>query len=222
MILIIIIVLVILTRIKVKIHYQREYDNDKLVVKLTAWFGLIHYTINIPAITLDTDSLSVKVKESQGTSDQTKMKQNKEFTPEDLIANFKSMRMLLKQVIGFHKIVRRFLKRVQVKQFEWHSLLGLGDAAHTGVLIGSCWTIKGSIIGLLTMSLHFQKMPSYTITPDFQNERFETDFFCILYFRVGQAIMTGIKLLRYWKGSKMKLLSGTFAEHTSNSNKHSM
>jgi hypothetical protein len=98
----------------------------------------------------------------------------------------------------------------------------MGDAAHTGVMVGGCWAIKGSIIGVLTNFLHFKVMPNLSITPDFQKQRVETSFSCILRFRVGQAIIAGIKLFRYWKGSKVKLISDPFAKRSDHSNKQSM
>ena len=132
------------------------------------------------------------------------------------------IKKIIKHIVGFHKIIRHFLKKVQVKQFEWNSRIGIGDAAHTGTLVGACWAIKGSIIGLLTTTLNFRVMPLITVTPDFQKERAETAILCILRFRIGQAILTGIKLLRYWKGSKAELLSDTLAKQTDNSNNQSM
>lgn len=221
-ILLVLFVIILLTKIKVKIRYQHLHDNDEFIIKLSAWFGLLRYTINIPVIHVDLDSASVDVKENTGMSEQTKVETNKRFTPEDIINTMKNMKRILEHVVGFHKIIRQFLKKVQVKQFEWRSRIGVGDAAHTGTLIGACWAIKGSIIGLLTNSLHFRVMPFCSITPDFQEQKAETAIICILRFRIGQAIMTGIKLLRYWKGSKAKLITGTFMKQTDNSNNQSM
>ena len=48
-----------------------------------------------------------------------------------------------------HVIVRKFFKKVSVKRFEWHSMIGVGDAAHTGMATGALWAIKGSIVGLI-------------------------------------------------------------------------
>lgn len=220
--LLVVIVLILITKIKVKIHYQHVHDNNDFIIKLSAWFGLLRYTINIPVINVDVDSASVEVKQSTGMSDQTKTVENKRITPEDIIHILKTMKRVLEHVVGFHKIIRHFLKKVQVKQFEWNSRVGIGDAAHTGTLVGACWAIKGSILGLLTATLHFRVMPSVTITPDFQEQRAETAILCILRFRIGQAIMTGIKLLRFWKGSKAELFSGTFVKQTDHSNNQSI
>ncbi len=41
------------------------------------------------------------------------------------------------------------MRKVTVKQFEWHSMIGVGDAAHTGMISGAIWTLKGSIVGII-------------------------------------------------------------------------
>lgn len=221
-VLLVLFLLIIITKIKVKIRYQHVRDNDELIIKLSAWFGLIRYTFDIPVINVDMDSAAVEVQANKGTSDQTKKEDKKEFSSEDLVHTFNTMKKIIQHIVGFHKIIRHFLKKVQVKQFEWNSRIGIGDAAHTGTLVGTCWAIKGSVIGLLTTTLNFRVMPLINITPDFQEQRAETAILCILRFRIGQAIMTGIKLLRYWKGSKAELFSDTLAKQKDNSNNQSM
>ena len=221
-ILLVVLVLIIITKVKVKIRYQHISDDDEFIITLSAWFGLLRYTINVPVIQVDVDSASIKLKENAGMSEQTKTEQNKRITPEDMIKTIKDIKRLLEHVVGFHKILRHFFKKVQVKQLEWSSRIGTGNAAHTGVVIGSCWAIKGAVIGLLTATLHFRGMPVLSITPDFQRQRAETAIFCILRFRIGHAIVTGIKLLRYWKGSKGEGMKGTFTKQTNHSNNQSM
>ena len=90
--------------------------------------------INVPVIKVDVDSASIKLKENAGMSEQTKTEQNKRITPEDMIKTIKDIKRLLEHVVGFHKILRHFFKKVQVKQLEWSSRIGTGNAAHTGVV----------------------------------------------------------------------------------------
>lgn len=220
MLLIVVFIIIMMTKVKVKIRYQHISNDDEFIMKLSAWFGLLHYTINVPVMNVDADSASIKIKKNTGMSDQNKTEKDTRITPEKVIRMIKNMKKIIEHVVGFHKIIRQFLKSVQVKQFEWHSNIGVGDAAHTATLIGTCWAIKGSLLGLLTTTLHFQVNPLLTITPDFKEQRAETAILCILRFRIGQAIMTGIKLLRYWKGSKAELIH--IVKPTDNSNNQSM
>ena len=84
--LLVLFLLIIITKIKVKIRYQHVRDNDELIIKLSAWFGLLRYTINIPVINVDMDSATVEVKESKGMSDKTKSKRPRNsFTPDDMV-----------------------------------------------------------------------------------------------------------------------------------------
>ncbi len=99
-----------------------------------------------------------------------------------------------------HGIVKTFLKKISVKQFEWHTLIGIGDAAHTGVISGAIWAIKGSIIGMLSHYLNFKEMPHIMVTPHFQAVVSQTKIKCIFQFRIGHAILAGLKLIKFWKG----------------------
>ena len=101
-------------------------------------------------------------------------------------------------------IVRKFLKRIVIKHFEWHSLVGVGDAAHTGVITGALWTIKASIIGLLSNSLRLKEMPVLSVTPHFQMAIIQTRITCIFQFHIGYAIFAGLKLIKFWKGGRPK------------------
>ena len=85
LLLLVLIFLIIVTKIKVKIRYQHIRENDEFIIKLSAWFGLLRYTIHVPSINVDADSASIKLKENTGMSDQTKTEKKKRITPEDII-----------------------------------------------------------------------------------------------------------------------------------------
>ena len=109
---------------------------------------------------------------------------------------------ILQHVINMNVILRKFMKRVIVKHFEWHSLVGVGDAAHTGTITGALWTLKGSIIGMLSHFLRLKEMPTISVTPHFQLAIIQTRLTCIFQFRIGYAILAGLKLIKFWKGGR--------------------
>ncbi|MDF9760172.1 MULTISPECIES: DUF2953 domain-containing protein [Peribacillus] len=220
-ILILVLLILIFTKVRVYIDYKRVQTNDKIHIKLSAWYGLIHYTFKVPVIKKDDDSAAIVVKEEQEMNGKTEKEEKKKITPEDLRDGFADMKELLQHMVGFHRVVRQFTGKIQVKKFSWHSIVGTKNAAHTGVLTGACWALKGSIIGLLTTYFNFRIMPAYSITPDFQRWQANTSISCILQFRIGQAMVTGIKLLRYWKGGKPHFRSRKLAKLSGDSNKQS-
>ena len=89
-----------------------------------------------------------------------------------------------------------------MKRFEWHTIIGLGDAAHTGMITGAIWAIKGGIIGLISHYIKLKEMPKITVTPHFQAAVIQTEFTCIFQFRIGYAILAGLKLIKFWKGGR--------------------
>ncbi|MGE7765145.1 DUF2953 domain-containing protein [Peribacillus sp. NPDC096540] len=220
-ILIVVLLLLVFTKIRVHIELKRVHKNDLIHIKVSAWYGLFHYTFKVPIIKKDDDLGSMVVKKEKGMKEETKKEEINKMTPENLQDGLADMKTLLQHIVDFHRVIRHFLGKVQVIEFAWHSIVGTKNAAHTGVITGGCWALKGSIIGLLTTYLNFKIMPSYSITPDFQRKQANTSISCILQFRIGQAMVTGIKLLRYWKGGRAKFKSKKLAKLSGDSNKQS-
>ncbi|MGE7600877.1 DUF2953 domain-containing protein [Peribacillus sp. NPDC097675] len=221
-ILLVVLLLLIFTKIKVHFSYKRVQKDDLIHMKMTAWFGLLHYTLKVPVIKKDDKSAALIVEKEKGMTDESKKESIEKVTAEDFLNGLSDIRTLIHHIVNLHRIIRNFLGKVQVKEFAWHSVVGTKNAAQTGILTGNCWALKGTIIGLLTTYLDFRIMPAYTITPDFYRRQAQTSFTCILEFRIGQAILTGIKLLRYWKGGKVSFKSKTLAKFTGDSNKQTM
>ncbi|MFJ7744381.1 DUF2953 domain-containing protein [Peribacillus sp. NPDC097295] len=221
-ILIAVLFLLVFTKIRVHFSYKRVQKDDLIHMRMTAWFGLFHYIMKVPVIKKDDESASLIVEKETGMLDEQKKESTEKVTVENLLNGLSDMRTLIHHIVDLHRIIRNFLGKIQVKEFAWHSVVGTKNAAQTGILTGNCWALKGSIIGLLTTYLDFRVMPIYTITPDFYRKQANTSITCIAEFRIGQAILTGIKLLRYWKGGKVSFKSKTLAKFSGDSNQQSM
>jgi hypothetical protein len=48
-------------------------------------------------------------------------------------------------------------------------------------------------------------MPQLTVTPHFQAAVIHTELTCMFQFRIGHAILAGLKLIKFWKGGKPRL-----------------
>ncbi|UII57977.1 DUF2953 domain-containing protein [Cytobacillus spongiae] len=210
-VLLVLLFILVLSKLKISVDYFHGQDNDHLHIVFKIWFGLIRYKIDVPVIKVDEDSPSIVVKEETeteaGTEGTTKKKDTKKFTPEELLKSFSDMNQLLKHVIGLHRIIRSFLGKVQITELEWHSVIGIGDAAYTGMLTGAFWAVKGSIIGALSHYMKLKKSPKLSITPHFQLPISQTRLTCMIQFRIGHAMLAGIKLVKFWKGGRPKFKS---------------
>ncbi|WP_161568323.1 DUF2953 domain-containing protein [Anaerobacillus alkaliphilus] len=196
------IVLLPFAKITVNLTYFHDQDNDELKVKISTFFGLASYRINIPILKIDENSTSIIVKEEQhsalGDSEKTA-----KITPEIILRDLRKAKDFLRHVIGFHTIVRRFFKRISITTFTWKSIFGLGDAALTGTLIGAVWGIKGSTLGIISNYMRLKVEPLIEVHPHFQKLTSHTELACIFSFRLGYAIIAGLQIVRHWKKRPM-------------------
>jgi hypothetical protein len=207
--------LIIFTKLTVTLDLNHIGDNDQFKIKFRAWFGLLRYTINIPLVKIDKDEPKLIVKQEQKMGSEKADNKVKEIedkvTPEDALNGLSDIKEITQHIVGMHKIIRKFLRKIRIKKLEWHSQFGIGDAAHTGLLTGAAWAIKGGVIGLLSQYMKLQTTPVVTITPEFNQFCSRTKLQCIFQFRIGQAILAGIQFIKYWKGGRPKLKTKPFS-----------
>lgn len=221
LVILLLLTILIVTKVSIFLHYYHHNDNDHLKVEFKAWFGMIKYKIEIPLIKIDDRSPSINIRQEDTALGQGEaVKKDKKYSQEDLLASYRDMKELISKVVSFHQTVRKFLKKITVKQFEWHTLVGLGDAAYTGMLTGAIWAVKGSIIGMISHYMKLQTPPILTVTPQFQFAVSQTAISCIFQFRIGYAMLAGMKIIKNWKGGrpnfKTKPLSAFSSDKTKN------
>jgi hypothetical protein len=211
-VIIFLLLLIIFTKLTVHLNYYHHNDNDDLKLEFRIWLGLIKYKINVPLIKIDDNSPSVilKGKTHMGSSSEKSSNiKEAQITPETISKKLQNSKQILKHVTDFSVIVRKFLKKVSIKQLDWHSFVGVGDAAHTGVITGALWAFKGSLIGILSHFISLKEMPNLSVTPHFQLAIIQTQVTCIIQFRLGHAILAGLKMIKFWKGGLPQLKEKT-------------
>lgn len=201
------------------LYFNHLNDDDHLKIEFKAWFGLIRYKIELPLIKFDDNSPTVVVKQKTGTKEEAVNKDTKQYGAEDLLDSLHDMRELLQKVISLHKIVKKFLSKITIQKLDWHTTFGIGNAAYTGMLTGAFWAIKGSIIGVVSHYMKLKSYPNLSITPQFQFALSQTSISCIFYFRIGHAMLAGIKLIKYWKGGKPNFKSKQLSALSDNKTK---
>ncbi|MFB3165633.1 DUF2953 domain-containing protein [Neobacillus sp. 179-C4.2 HS] len=207
-IIILFILLIIFSKLTIRLNYFHHNDNDELQIQFRIWFGLIRYTMNVPLVKIDDDSPSIVVKGNTKMGDSSeKQSPTKEaqITKDGIKSNFTNAKEIFQHVVNVNIIVKKFMKKIVIKHFEWHSLVGVGDAVHTAIITGALWTLKGSIMGMLSHFLRLKEMPVLSITPHFQLAIIQTHITCIFQFRIGYAILAGLKLIKFWKGGRPNL-----------------
>lgn len=198
----VLILIILITKVKIFLDYFHGNDNDHLKITIKAWGGLIKYKVEIPVIKVDDNTPTIVAEQKISTGPDENMKQDKttQVGKTDLLNSLNDFKQLLTHVAGLHKIIRNFLSKITLRKIEWHTMVGVGDAAATGVITGAFWAVKGGVIGLLSHYMKLKDMPVMSITPSFQHAVSITSFKCMIQVRVGHAILAGIKLVKYWKG----------------------
>jgi hypothetical protein len=206
-VLILFILLLVFTKITIYLNYYHQKDDDHLKIEIRALYGIIRYKKNIPLIKVDDQSPSLVVKGENEINNETKTEKTSKITPHDVITNLKNFKEVLEHVVELNRIIKKFLKKVSVKKFEWNTIIGVGDALYTGVISGALWTIKGSLMGLLSDYFSFKEMPQLMVHPNFNQMIARTNLSCMFQFRTGHAMLAGLKLVKFWKGGKPSLKS---------------
>jgi hypothetical protein len=202
------ITLILVSKLYIKIDYLHAQDNDQLSIMARLWF--IRYTFNIPLIRIDKDSKSLVFAHDEhvGNAKQEPQQKSKEILPKDILNRFKDTKELLQHVVHLHSIVKKFLKKISIHKLEWHTNFGIGDAASTGVFVGAGWSIKGSILGIVSQYMSLKTKPNITITPFFQHTFSHTKLTCMISFRIGNAILAGLRIVKFWKGGRPSFTGG--------------
>lgn len=201
-----------ITKLTVLLEVTHAEDDDNIKIKFSAWFGLLKYTINIPLIKVDDDSPSIIVKQKDESPTNKQKKKTTKVTPKKISHSFHDFKLILDRVLNLRKIMVGFLKKITITKFEWHSSIGVGDAAQTGILSGIGWTIKGTLVGMISHFMRMKTKPIYSINPSFQKAMSQTSLVCMFHFRIGHAIVAGLKLLKRWRGGKPKFKSRTLSK----------
>jgi len=205
--LIVLLLLLSILKITILVRYYHKKDNDDLTIEIRLLFGLIKIKKKIPLIKIDDNSPSIVIKEEtkMGDSSEPVSEETKQIGAHDIMTMLSNAQKILQHIVNLHRIVKYFCSKLKIKNMEWSTIIGLGDAAHTGMISGAVWAGKGAIIGIISRYMKLMDMPKINIYPHFQGVASETLFTCMIQFRLGHAMMAGIKLVRFWKGGIPKL-----------------
>ncbi|MFP7233399.1 DUF2953 domain-containing protein [Bacillus subtilis] len=190
------IVLLLRMKIYVAVEYLHADDNDKLTLKVTALFGLIRVNKTIPAIKVNKSDGTVDVKQ-KSKSKVKKSSSKKKITFDDVQQSINKIEMLVHRVTNLRKTSASILAHLHITKLEWVTVVGVHDAAVTGVLTGAVWGVKGGIAAMLYDHLDFMNKPVYEVIPSFQVPVSKTDFQCIFFFRFGHAMLAAFKFVKY-------------------------
>lgn len=215
---VVLIVVISATVLHINIVFCHEKENDYVQIQFKIWFGLIRYTIKVPFLKLVKNpennewNLQYETNVSSKNQKRTKYHSRNNLTPEELVQMIHKGREFLKKVKDLQEIVKHFCRHISVDLLVWESAIGVKNAAWTGILTGTLWAAKGEFIGLLSKWIRLKTIPRLNVVPTFQSPYTKTRLECMLHFRIGYAIIAGLKIVRFWKG-KLSERESSFANN---------
>lgn len=187
-------VLLAFSRVLFRIEYRRRGQEEWFLLEVTALWGLFRYRIAQPAIKPGT---------ADGASgvhfEATAGKNPERYT---FFANFQALFSMFYRVsrrLGRYK--RPFFyvwRRMRIMRFEWHTSLGTGDPATTGVACGMLWMV---IDFLLNCFSPFLKTPaSVSVNPSFFAPLFGTSLHVAVAIDLRHLLGAGISFFYHPNG----------------------
>ncbi len=113
-------------------------------------------------------------------------------------------RELLMYVEDFHPILRALLRKMRCDRFEWDTAFGVGDAAVTGTLTGLAYSLKSYVISFFSAYIPLEESPRISVEPLWNDTSIRTHLTCIVHFRVGHAIVAGVRILKKLRKGRVR------------------
>lgn len=100
------------------------------------------------------------------------------------------------QIKIHQKYIFTLLKKTRLRRLSWHTDIGAGDPAYTGLLTGAVWALKGLLITVFCRLLApGGAAPVLEVRPFYHQVCLYTAIECALEIKLGHLVLTGIKVL---------------------------
>ena len=185
---------IIISDVKLHFVFNKEFKNDYLSIDIYLFYQLIKIRKKIPLIVFESLNEGIKYQSETNATAMDKEKKDR-ITGTKLKGWNRDYKEFLKKITDFYQVLKIFLQKVHIDKLEWKTVIGTDDAMVTGILAGFVWQIKGIALGIISNLLSLDTRPQLVVTPDFNNEINHTRIECILRFRVGNVILTGMHIL---------------------------
>ncbi len=185
--------------VRMTIQFQHAQDNDQLTIDIRL-LRFLRYRFTVPLIEISKREAGLVTEQKTSTGKDEKTT----FTVTDARQRIAQIKRWLNDIVHLHTIIKKFLQKVSVLQFQWHTQIGVGDAAKTALLVGIGWSVKYYMVAIMSKYMNVCSTPSIFIAPFFQGALSRTSFTCMVRFRIGYAILAGLKVVKHWKkGAKV-------------------
>ncbi|MFD0958770.1 DUF2953 domain-containing protein [Paenibacillus chungangensis] len=193
-----------LSPIVITAQFAKQGKNEEMEIRVNGLFGLLSYKLKVPVMKWQGASLQVEEDSRKVGAGINSWRHDEEDIDAEKVANgVEKFKHALRLTRNMKEWAKRTLAKVKLVEWRWSTSVGTGDAMWTAMTTGLIWSVKSSIIGVLSQLVQLKVQPVMNVTPQFARPAFSTEWTCIAKIRFGYAMLAGLQLLvrmKKWKG----------------------
>ncbi|WP_307838220.1 DUF2953 domain-containing protein [Bacillus cereus group sp. N21] len=187
-IVLLIILFILFLKISLKVTFLYSEMEKQCLLQVKIWN--IKYTFDV---------LERMEKQKKKTGQKIEKAEEEGGIENKVMAQLDSIGEIVKKLQEIHSVIKKNLKKVKINQWRWHSQIGTGDAASTGIVTGFAWSTKGMVVGVVGEYMHIIDIPELEITPVFQGKGFASRCELTASFHIYRSIIAVFMLLMFMK-----------------------
>jgi hypothetical protein len=178
--------LIFFTKVYIDVKYKRNSEDDYISINIYMIRKFVAYSMEIPivAIAISDDSLGI-----ESTINAPQDEDGPQTGSGFYILN---LRFFIRKIIFltrlYYQTIDNIFKSLVCEKLYWKTIYGSEDAAITGIMTGTLWTIKALVVKKLENRISYLGQPVITVMPIFGCDRFDVDFECIFSIKLGNLI----------------------------------
>lgn len=195
----ILIILIGFLPLRFRIQYRKKEKDDYISFTWQILPGFLGLTAEIPFLKISTASIWPIFKiiaQLEGEKGQSIAEKETEIIwGKDKLKNmWRKLPGIISRFDQITALGKWMLNKITLREFYWLTEFGTKDAAKTGILVGTLWSLKTIIYGYLhSMVKKVKKNPQISVCPDFQNKKTFCNLICIFDISCGHIIISGFK-----------------------------
>ncbi|GGG57288.1 DUF2953 domain-containing protein [Paenibacillus radicis (ex Gao et al. 2016)] len=184
-------------------HIRKTGSNDDIELDVKGLFGLVSYQMHIPTVEFYGRVFKLHQEMTgSGAGMTSKQEQDNEVGFERVMKVIDTFKQIIQLTNHLPSWVKQTLSKVQLKQWNWSTEVGVGDAMWTAMATGGIWSFKTTMIGVMSQLIRLTAEPQLQVQPNYSKASFSTEWSCMAQIRFGHAIVAGMHLFRNAKKSK--------------------
>ena len=201
---VIFIVLFIPVNLRFKISRRNKDDNVYIYFNIFNRFNIFNIEVPFIDIININDEMNIEIVEQKKKNNRNKIKNEKK-----LFFSFDRVLNIFKKLYKHKHIVTTFrnyfIKKTKINNLYWETKVGYDNAAMIAVITGIMWYIKSFIFYYIDSTCNLIKY-DYNVKTIYNNRVFETDFDCIISFKIVYIIIGAIyAIIAMMKGGEINV-----------------